>query len=55
MDTFTVLFWVFTVTFILLSAYLLPSNKNPLLYTQIAAGVGIFAMSKIGRTFLGLE
>jgi len=55
MDTFTVLFWAFTVTFISSSAYLLPSNKNPLLYTQIASGLGIFAMSKIGRTFLGLE
>ena len=55
MDTFTVFFWVFTITFILLSAYLLPSNNNPLLYTQIACGVGIFATSKIGRTFLGLE
>lgn len=55
MDTFTLLFWVFTITFISLSAYLLSFSKSPLLYAQIACGFGIFATSKIGRTFLGLE
>ena len=56
MDTFTIFFWIFTVLFILLSAYLLCCTKRSnLFYAQIGAGLGIFTMSKIGRTFLGLE
>lgn len=56
MDTFTILFWIFTIMFILLSGYLLCcTKKSNVFYAQIASGLGIFAMSKIGRTFLGLE
>jgi len=55
MDTFTVLFWVFSLLFITLSGYLLCCNKKSnVFYFQIASGCGIFATSKIGRTFLGL-
>ena len=56
MDTFTILFWVFSVLFITLSEYLLCcTKKSNVFYLQIATGCGIFATSKIGRTFLGLE
>ena len=56
MDTFTTLFWMFTFLFILMSGYLLCCTKrSPIFYAQIACGLGIFATSKIGRTFLGLE
>ena len=56
MDTFTKLFWMFTIVFLALSAYLVCCTKSTnIFYIQIASGCGIFAMSKIGRTFLGLE
>jgi hypothetical protein len=56
MDTFTKLFWMFFLLFIILSIYLLCCNKkSKLFYLQIAAGLGMFATSKIGRTFLGLQ
>ena len=56
MDTFTKLFWFFTAMFIILSGYLLCcTKKTDIFYLQIASGLGIFATSKIGRTFLGLE
>jgi hypothetical protein len=42
--------------FIILSGYLLCcTKKSNIFYLQIATGYGIFATSKIGRTFLGLE
>jgi hypothetical protein len=56
MDTFTALFWLFTLLFIGLSAYLLCCTKRSnVFYGQIASGLGIFATSKIGRKFLGIE
>ena len=56
MDTYTIFFWIFTCMFILLSGYLLCcTKKSPAFYAQIASGLGIFAMSKIGRSFLGLD
>jgi hypothetical protein len=56
MDTFTLLFWMFTIMFVALSAYLLCCNKKTsIFYLQIASGLGIFATSKIGRKFLGIE
>lgn len=56
MDMYTQLFWVFTTLFIILSAYLLCCTKRSnVFYVQIASGLGIFATSKIGRQFLGLE
>ena len=56
MDTYTILFWIFTFMFIVLSGYLLRcTKKSNVFYAQIASGLGIFAMSKIGRSFLGLE
>jgi hypothetical protein len=56
MDIYTQLFWIFTILFITLSAYLLCcTKKSNVFYMQIASGLGIFATSKIGRTFLGLE
>jgi hypothetical protein len=55
MDTFTTLFWIFSLLFITLSAYLLVYNKHAnIFYLQIASGCGMFATSKIGRTFLGI-
>ena len=56
MDTFTTLFWLFTVLFISLSIYLMCCKKRSnAFYIQIISGCGIFATSKIGRKFLGLE
>ena len=56
MDTYTKLFWFFSILFVALSAYLLCcKKKTDILYVQIASGCGMFATSKIGRKFLGLE
>jgi hypothetical protein len=56
MDTFTQLFWLSAILFVVLSVYLLFCTKRSnVFYAQIASGVGIFATSKIGRKFLGLE
>ncbi len=56
MDMFTQLFWLSTILFIGLSAYLLCcTKKSNAFYLQIASGCGMFATSKIGRKFLGLE
>lgn len=56
MDTFTQLFWLFSILFIALSAYLLCCKKRSnAFYAQVGAGLGMFATSKIGRKFLGLE
>jgi hypothetical protein len=56
MDIYTHLFWTFTILFVGLSAYLLCcTKKSNVFYAQIASGFGIFATSKIGRKFLGLE
>jgi hypothetical protein len=56
MDLYTQLFWVFTILFVSLSGYLLCcTKKTNVFYLQIASGLGIFATSKIGRKFLGLE
>jgi hypothetical protein len=55
MDNFTQLFWFFSLLFIFLSLYLICcTKKSNIFYLQIASGFGIFATSKIGRTFLGL-
>jgi hypothetical protein len=55
MDTFTQLFWFFSLLFIVLSVYLLCCNKKTtIFYLQIASGCGMFATSKIGRNFFGL-
>lgn len=55
MDTYTQLFFLFTILFIVLSGYLLCcTKKTDIFYLQIASGLGIFAMSKIGRQFLRL-
>ncbi len=56
MDTFTQLFWFFSILFITLSVYLLCcTKKSNVFYIQIASGCGMFATSKIGRSFLRLE
>jgi len=53
---FTQLFWLSTVLFVGLSAYLVCCTKRtPIFYAQIASGVGMFVTSKIGRKFVGLE
>jgi len=55
MDTFTKLFWFFSLLFIILSVYLLCcTKKTSIFYLQIASGCGMFVTSKIGRNFLGL-
>jgi hypothetical protein len=55
MDKFTALFWGFSLLFITLSVYLLCcTKKTNIFYLQIASGCGMFATSKIGRSFLGL-
>lgn len=56
MDVYTQLFWVFFLVFLALSVYLLCcTKKSRVFYVQIASGIGMFATSKIGRKFLGLE
>ena len=56
MDTYTTLFWMFALLFLVMSAYLLTCTKRSnTFYVQIASGFGMFATSKIGRKFLGLE
>jgi hypothetical protein len=56
MDRFTQLFWFFSLLFIVLSVYLLCcTKKTNIFYLQIISGCGMFATSKIGRNFLGLE
>lgn len=56
MDIFGMLFWFFSLSFIILSGYLLCcTKKSDVFYAQIASGIGIFATSKIGRKFLGFE
>lgn len=53
---YTSLFWLFTILFFSLSVYLLCcTKKSNVFYLQIASGSGMFATSKIGRKFLGLE
>jgi hypothetical protein len=56
MDLYTRLFWTFSILFVMLSGYLLCcTKKTNIFYLQILSGLGIFATSKIGRKFLGLE
>ena len=57
MDFYTQLFWISTLLFLVLSAYLvfMCKKKSNVFYFQIASGCGMFATSKIGRKFLGLE
>ena len=56
MDNYTKLFWLSSILFIFLSAYLLCCTKRtPIFYAQIGAGCGMFITSKIGRKFVGLE
>lgn len=56
MDIYTPLFWLFTILFFSLSAYLLCcTKKSNVFYAQIASGTGMFITSKIGRKFIGLE
>lgn len=56
MDGYTQLFWIFSLLFVALSGYLLCCTKRSnAFYIQIASGLGMFATSKIGRKFLGLE
>ncbi len=56
MDIFTQLFWLCSILFVFLSAYLLCcTKKSNVFYAQIASGFGMFATSKIGRKFLRLE
>ena len=53
---FTKLFWISSLLFIILSAYLLCcTKKTNIFYAQIASGCSMFVTSKIGRNFLGLE
>ena len=54
MDRFTQLFWMFFLLFIILSVFLLCCTKRSnVFYFQIACGIGMFIMSKIGRNYLG--
>jgi len=56
MDLFTILFWLSSIVFAVLSGFLLCCTKRtPVFYLQIASGFGMFITSKIGRKFLGLE
>ena len=56
MDFYTQLFWISTLLFLGMSIYLLYCKKRSnAFYIQIAGGCGMFATSKIGRKFLGLE
>lgn len=56
MNMYTQLFWLSALIFIVMSVYLLKCTKRSnAFYIQIASGCGMFASSKIGRKFLGLE
>lgn len=56
MDIYTQLFWLSTILFLVMSIYLLMCKKRSnAFYIQITAGCAMFATSKIGRKFLGLE
>lgn len=56
MDIYTKLFWLSTLLFLVMSTYLLMCKKrSKAFYVQIIAGCSMFATSKIGRKFLGLE
>lgn len=56
MDLYTLLFWISTLLFLVMSIYLLMCKKRSnAFYVQIAAGCSMFATSKIGRKFLRLE
>jgi ABC-type Mn2+/Zn2+ transport system permease subunit len=55
MDTFTTIFWSATIAFGVLSFMLVSSFNKNTLYLQILSGSLMFASSKIGRMFLGLE
>ncbi len=57
MDFYTSLFYLSTVMFLAMSAYLvfMCKKRSNIFYVQIASGCGMFATSKIGRKFLGLE
>lgn len=56
MDTFTQLFWILFILFIIFSGYLLCCTKRSnVFYLQIACGVGMFATSKIGRNYLNIK
>ena len=56
MDLYTQLFWLSTLLFLGMSAYLVTCKKRSnAFYLQVASGFGMFATSKIGRKFLGLE
>jgi hypothetical protein len=52
---FTTLFWIAAAAFFVLSAVLLVRPTNTLLPLQVASGATMFATSKLGRAFLGLE
>jgi len=50
------LFWLSSLLFLVLSAYLVCcTKKTNAFYLQVAAGCGMFVTSKIGRKFLRLE
>lgn len=56
MDFYTQLFWMFFLAFVILSGYLLCcTKKTNIFYLQIGSGLGMFATSKIGRSFLGIS
>lgn len=56
MDFYTQLFWMFFFAFVILSGYLLCcTKKTNIFYLQIGSGLGMFATSKIGRSFLGIS
>lgn len=56
MDMYTQLFWISFLAFVVLSLYLVCCTKRtPVFYAQIGSGFAMFATSKIGRKFLGLE
>ena len=54
---YTTIFWIATISFLSLSFLLSFTNVNTgvLFYLQVFTGFLIFATSKIGRTFLGLN
>jgi hypothetical protein len=52
---FTTLFWISAAAFFVLSAILLVRPTSTLLPLQVVSGATLFATSKLGRTFLGLE
>jgi len=54
MDFYTYLFWIGFLTLVIIHAQMLSTNTRHAV-VSIAAAIGMFVGSKIGREFLGIK